>query len=304
MKNLFIVFLLVLLCGCHVIPQSQTTGDRYYAPTNYIPGLEWETMLTTQFATFDITPHGELSDISFSFKGKDGGPFSIDEFRIDITDVPCDKKGRVYLLMGDAIPGVVSYSMVTDYHGGKRAGSVNRNFNISGSVDKKNPSGSTVTFTSKIFEKNISLSVQNLTSKQSEAEFGQQGYPGFEVDGKISATHFFINNTGHNVTVQYALPNDIPGLRHSINIKAGESGNMVLLDEEEYPNASFILIFDDGRQSRHIAGENRFEYSGLPSEIIEHPFLFFNYGIIYYDRNYDCTYTITQELYDNASLPE
>ena len=286
--------------GCKgALDSSQEVYGRYYAPTIYVNGQEQETMLTTVFATLDITKrdNGKV-DMSLQFKGPDSprrGLFSITGFQVSLHEVSCDDNGTLASFNGSDIEGQLSYTYNSlDNPNGQ--GSITRRFNIEGSVDKTDRSKSTVTISSVIIDKNISISLSQVTPNETEAEFGKVGYPIY-VSEILHAQRTFVNNTEHSFTVEHQVASMKP--QNLGTISPGTSGKVFLLDEDDFPIASYILTFDDGRVSRH-AFEDTFSYAGLPVEVIDKPFLSFNSGQISYDINYVCTYTVTPEVYENA----
>ena len=286
--------------GCKgALDSSQEVYGRYYAPTIYVNGQEQETMLTTVFATLDITKrdNGKV-DMSLQFKGPDSprrGLFSITGFQVSLPEVS-DDNGTLASFNGSDIEGQLSYTYNSlDNPNGQ--GSITRSFNIEGSVDKTDRSKSTVTISSVIIDKNISISLSQVTPNETEAEFGKVGYP-ICVSEILHAQRTFVNNTEHSFTVEH----QVASLRSENlgTISSGKSNKVFLLDEDDCPIASYILTFDDGRVSRHAFEDTHFSYAGLPVEVIDKPFLSFNSGQISYDINYVCTYTVTPEVYENA----
>ena len=281
------------------IPQE--LAERYYAPLYYVPdnyilGLNEETMLTTEFSTLQIKLSNATADISYCFNGRSVSNNSIGEFGIDLSGVPIESYGDCCSFNGKDIIGVISYTMGREKD--KKEGTISRSFRISGTLYATSTNHSTVSFTSRIFDRELTLSLNNLTANKSKAEFGKEGYPGREID-RISAVRLFVNDTGHTVTIEHEGNNV-----SKLDIKSNESGRFILPDEEDYPGKSFVLTFDDGKVSRHLYEGSGFQYVDLPLTVKEEPWLFFNYGTINYLINYICTYTITPEIYAKASVPE
>lgn len=290
----FTTFLLSLavVSGCN---KTNWQTERFFCPANYVLGQENETMLWTEYATLDITTQGKTADLLFSFKGKDiEDSFTIPEFVFEIRNVSRKTDGGKYSIEGSGLRGVVTYTK------SKKTESIIRSFNLSGILNLKNPSLSNVTISAEFLDRLITLSLKNLTQKESEAEFGKQGYPSWS-GGMLNTKRIFANNSGHDVSVGYqagSFVNDNP-----VFIKSGTVGKFVMIEVFDTHDSSFVLTFDDGRVSKHTKNENRFEYNGLPAEIKPAPFLSFNSGIIYFEDNYDITYTITSEIYAGAVTP-
>ena len=302
MKRIYQISLLLMslavLAGCAKINQG---ADRYYVPKIIIPN--WygeEARLTTEFAALDVTPNGNDADISFTFEGKKEGYkwlnclYSIDEFKIDFSGAGIDHDGGVITFDAET-EGVISYTLA-NYKEIKK-GSTTRMFKLSGSLDRKRPSNSTVSLTATIFDKPYTLVLGDMTRKESEAEFGQMGYPYAPDAELIHAVRYFTNETDHSVVVWL-----IDGLYSDdrFTVKPGETTERILLDGQGGPGTQYYLTFDDNRLSHHENKGTPYEYEGLPSEIIEKPYLTLDMGILGYDINYKCYYTITQELYDRA----
>lgn len=301
MKRYLILLLLLqslsLFCSCQ--KETWQVYGRYYAPTIFVNGQEHETMLTTDFATLDIIQKGDgTADVSVLFQGPEAyydGIFTITSFQVNLSGISCEGNNSSIVLNGNNIESELSYKYANRKEKNGQ-GSIIRNFHIEGSLDKRDRSKSNVTISSKIFDKEISFSFSQMTKVESEAEFGIQGYPGW--DAELVETRFFKNNTDHTVTVEYqSNPNEL-SYRQEMVIAAHEKGEIIIINEGI--KASFVLTFDDGRISRHDATGTRYEYTGLPFEVVEKPYISFNYGHIYYNISYKCTYTITPEIYEAA----
>ena len=258
-------------------------------------------MLTTEFATMDIKSHGNTADLVFSYKGPGfEGDYTVDEFAFELSDIPYETEGSERSFNSDNITGVISYSLVYNKDNQKQ-GTLTRAFSVSGAIDKANPSNSSVTFTATVFDKQLTLLLRNIVTKQSDAEFGKQGYPIAPIIDRISAKRLFLNNSGHDVTVGHEAA--FSSYRDFVTIKAGSSDRLILLDGEDI-KAAYTFKFDDGRISRHTSTEKPYEYTGIPVDVKERPFLYFDAGIIHYDKNYDVSYIITPEIYEHASYIE
>ena len=291
-----------------IITNAETVnGVVFYAPENYILGLQEETMLTTEFATLKIEFNDTAAVIQFTFKGLEMDPFSIGAFQIVVLDTPYERQSTTYSFNCKGVSGAVSYTMVTGYHNERTQGIIIRDFDICGSVDVADSSNSSISFTSLLLNKELTLCLQNITLEESDAEFGKIGYPCREIELMSDAKRLFNNYSGHDVTIRHessANPYHELGL-----IQDGGSNNFDLFDSEDRLGA-YILTFDDGKVSRHQQdGTTRprvkcFEYVGLPVEVIEIPYLSFNYGVIYYELGYLCTYTITPEVYQSGDYQE
>lgn len=305
MRNNIVILLIMATVLISCCRRVDLPGSRYYAPSNFILGLESETMLWTEFATMDITPHGETADVVFSFKAKDVDHlFVVKDFIFEIPGISIERNGSVYSLNGEDIMGVVSYSILCyeDKTLIKKTGSINRKFNVKGFLNQKESMNSTVSFTTTILERPLALSLNNLTVDESKAEFGKPGYPEMS-GGYMNTNRVFMNNSGHNVAIRYLVGTDL--YNQTVTIEAGGTDRFIVAEEIDLPNSSFILTFDDGRVSIHPKSEKRFEYTGLPIEVKETPFLFFNSGLIYYfEDDHTCTYIITPDVYANAMIPE
>ena len=178
-----------------------------------------------------------------------------------------------------------------------KTGQITRSVDVSGLIHQTNPSRSSVSITSTILNKELTLSLQNLTTNKKKAQFGQLGYPSRD-GGFINTERRFKNESGHVVTVFYS---GLKGWRQSeVTIKPGDTGKYSMIEIIDVPGSFFLLTFDDGKVSKHTKSEKPFDYSGLPLEIADTPFLYFNYGRIYYMDDHVCTYTVTPEIYDNA----
>ena len=298
MRNLFCVLIALSLISCQKFDEDPKV---YYAPNNYILGVEDETMLTTEYATLNITPRGEAADILFSFKGMEVDIAStIAQFDIEVSGIACTRNGRQYSLEGNGIESVMTYTM--RYYDDKKeinikTGQITRSVDVSGLIHQTNPSRSSVSITSTILNKELTLSLQNLTTNKKKAQFGQLGYPSRD-GGFINTERRFKNESGHVVTVFYS---GLKGWRQSeVTIKPGDTGKYSMIEIMDVPGSFFLLTFDDGKVSKHTKSEKPFDYSGLPLEIADTPFLYFNYGRIYYMDDHVCTYTVTPEIYDNA----
>lgn len=305
MKTLFIwlfLFFIIVLDGCQQFPKGEKL-IRYYAPTNFVSGVAMETMLTTEFASVDIRPHGNTAELSFHYKGPGGEVgYSIDEFVLEFSGIPFETNGPVRSFNSDNTTGDISYT-IDNHNNYQKKGSLTRSFIVSGTIDDTDPSHSSITFTSAIFNEQFTLSLQNITNKESAAEFGKEGYTyGPIISDRISANRLFVNNTGHIVTVGHEGGSF--SYRDFVTIKAGYSDKITMIDAEEVPDASYTFKFDDARISHHKATDKPYEYSGIPVDVKELPFLSFDAGIIMYDKNYDVTYTITPEIYEHASFIE
>lgn len=259
-------------------------------------------MLWTKHATLDVVPHEGKADVIFDYKGKAvEDPYEVLAFQLELLDVPSDDNGTI--LHGDDITGTISYTMCAGYHNERKTGSLVRNFSVSGTLDKNDASRSAVSFTSKVFNRVITLSLQNMTTEESEAAFGQFGYPCVTDVYPGGTRRIFVNNSGHNVVVGHESSHF---RYHDVSIESGASRVFYLHSLEETKDACYVLTFDDGKTSRHQAGELPYEYTGIPLqlELGGYSSLLFNCGFIYYDNQDLCTYTITPEIYAAASLPE
>ena len=302
--NKFIIYSLLSLAGVCSCQKSWfgATGQ-YYAPTIFVNGQEEESMLTTVFASLDITPKGNGSvDISIDFRGGDyyrgGGLLSVTGFQVNLPGVTWEEQGTSAIFSGKDIEAELSYT-TRDARNLLGQGSIVRKFQIDGTVDKRDQSKSTVTVSSVIFDKVFSISLSQITANQSDAEFGKMGYPSFEAE-VIHANRVFVNDTDHRVIVEHIYPFSN---EEKTTITAKGKGTVLLFDDEDNKPSYYLLSFDDGRQSRHDAEETRFYYNGLPVQVMEQPLLFCNYGQICYDINYNCTYTITPEIFNAAVFP-
>ena len=296
------LFTIIVLGGCQQLPKGGKL-IRYYAPTNFVLGEEMETMLTTEFACVDIRPYGNTAELSFRYKGpEDAAGYSINEFVLKFSDIPFETNESVLSFNCDIITGDISYT-IDNHRNYQKKGALTRSFKVSGTIDETSPSHSSITFTSAIFDEQLTLSLQNITNKESAAVFGKDGYTfGPIISDRISANRLFVNNTGHTVTVGHE--SDFFSYQDLVTINSGSSGIITLIDAEEGPNASYTFKFDDAKISYHNATGKPYEYSGIPVDIKDLPFLSFDAGIMIYDKNYDVTYTITPEIYEQASYIE
>lgn len=319
-----IIFLSIIVNSCQIATRPERDVDvngsektnteenaygRYYAPTNYILGQE-QTMLSTAYATLDVIPSNGKADIVFCFKDSFSDMNSIDQFTFEFSSVQFQQNGSVGSFNEESVEGVISYTMGIGFEQ-RKSGAIIRDFAISGMVDKSNPANSKVLFTSKILDRILTLSLENMTSDESAAVFGNQGYPDGGGEIMTDTKRVFVNDSGHDVTVRHESSGNPDCF--IADIKAGMSAVYYLFDEDDIPSTkqpAYVLIFDDGRVSTHEhAGvlnprEKRLEYSGLPIEVKSIPFLSFECGHIYYEIRYNCTYTITREIYDEATIPE
>ena len=297
-----IIVAAVLFASCQ---KDYQLDGVYYAPTNYIIGLETVTMLTTGDATVDINTNGGTADIIFFFRAPDNGHFfNISSFVFNIPGVSVRKDGDDYSLNGKDVIGDITYTMINDYSENRKTEYITRSFNVSGSVNKKNPSKSSISFTAKFLDKTITLSARNITIDASKAEFGQPGYPCVTDEWRPNTKRLFVNKSGHVVTVGYSA-DDTFTYEQTVTIKDGESGLFYLNEEFDVVSKSrFILTFDDSRVSTHLNKDGRYEYIGLPLEVKDTPLLRFHCGFILYQDNHAITYTIVPEIYTNASVQE
>ena len=294
-NNFFILFFAItvlLLSACETINLNHSSG-RYYAPTIFVNGQEEETMLTTDFASLDIVPQSDGTvNISLQYRGPDYltnyGIYYISAFHVTFSGISCEKNEPCAILNGEDQEAELFYDYVVDYEN-KGHSSIVRKFNINGSLCKTERNISNITLSSVIFDKTISITLAGMTPVESEAEFGIEGYPSW--DAELVYRRYFVNNTNHSVEVRHS--GNIGG---PLALAAGEKGYILL----SYEGGYYSLTFDDGRSSVHMPEEARFHYTGLPVEVKEQPYLFFNYGGIFYNIRYNCTYAITQEVYDAA----
>ena len=292
---LFVILPAVLICGCQKIGQPV---QKYYAPNNYILGQEEETMLWTDYATLEVTPYYGTADVVFSFKGRKVPDVTVEDFDLDIPGVFCEQDGQSYIFYGECVEGTITYTR--EYYDEnkmlrKKTGSLTREFSISGTVYTSDPSKSSVTITATVLDKPISLSIQNITSNRLKASFGQPGYPSY-TGGVLNGKMMFINDSGHGVTVQHS------DFRGKAKISPGGSGGLSVL--ETSLNCYFTFTFDDGRVYKSMLITPPYGYEGLSYEIKPTPFISFNSGLIHYEDDHVCYYTITPELYANAVIPE
>lgn len=276
--------------------------DRFYVPTILVNGQSSPTMLTTVFATLDLKNKGEGTlDISFQYKGLDycygGSGLGIAEFRVDIRDVPYEPDGSCYKFASDALDGVLSY-LTTDITQGWN--SLSLSFSLSGLADRTDRSQSSIILSTIILDKERSITLSEMTAIESEAEFGRLGYPSVVGGGGVHARRVFVNQTNLGVSVGHQ--SGFYEYEEKVYLEAGETKSAFLQDEEDIQGAYYGLRFEDGRYSQHefIYMGEKYHYAGLPVLVISKPFLRYNKGQICYDVNYNCTYTITQDVYDAA----
>lgn len=295
-KITYYLIAIILLIGCQ---KANRPAGKYYAPANYVLGQEEETRLWTELATLDITQCDETADIVFFYKGKTLPERTlIEEFVIEIHGVQFEKDRHSCTLSGNDIEGVVSYSKV-NYDNKKEVGSITKSFDISGHVHSNDPSQSDIIITATYLHHPLTLSIQNLTTSKTKAKFGLSGrsYP---TGGETNTKRVFINDSGHDVTISYHTDDY---LTKKLEITSGNTGTYTLFDFYESKDSFFILTFDDGRVSKHFVTENRFEYTDLIPEVQDDSYLSFDLGLIEYNTALVCYYTITPEIYSNATLP-
>lgn len=297
-----LVILVIAISVSSCQDNQQEDFERFYVPTILVNGQSSPTMLTTLFATLDLKKKDESAmDISFYYKGRDycygGGRFGIAEFKVDICDVPFETEGSCYKFDSDVLGGVLSYLTTDNKQGWK---SFDRSFHFSGLADKSNRALSSIVLSTRILDKERSITMSEMTATESEAEFGKNGYPGVIGGGGVHAERIFVNQTNLGVSVGHQ--SGFYEYEEKVYLAAGETKSAFLYDDEDIQGAYYGLRFDDGRYSKHdiIFEEDKYHYSGFPVEIISKPILFYNMGQICYDVYYDCTYTINQEVYDNA----
>lgn len=301
-KSIFQLFLFVLFVGCHPSGVGGADGQ-YYVHSALVRGIngDHDLRLRITSATLACQSEGGTADLSFSFQAEHRNSinvYSVDAFKLSLSQVPVKAVGYSTTFNAQDIMGTISYTVSNKEK--SKNGSITRNVSVSGELNSSNPSSSSLSFTSEIFEAQpLTLTLSQITAEETDQSFPPLGE--LVITDYIHKKVIFRNHSGHGVTVQYVLT---ASPSSEAFVPDHEEKNIPMFGDEDPAEARYILTFDDGKVSRHYKQGDRFDYEGLVPTVVENPFLNLQSGTLGYDINYEITYTITPEIYAAATLPE